>query len=214
MQRSLIMELIVITPPIDIKDEIAFVVEMLEAGLDRLHLRKENLDIDAYRNYLNQIPAAFHTRVSVHEYPELLKEFPAIGFHCKASVWKDEKRLKEVLSVYSSSIISASFHSWDEVLHAPHDFNYVFISPVFDSISKPGYPSNIDITKLSAVKRSLASNEKNIPKIVALGGIDAAKIPKLSDAGFDGVAVLGTIWQSEDCLAAFDVIRRQIKGLQ
>lgn len=207
------MELIVITPPTDIKDEIAIVNEMFEMGLDRLHLRKENSGIDAYRNYLNQIPAVFHTKVSIRDYPELLKEFPSIGFHCKTSVWNDEKRLNEVLS-FSPSSMSASFHSWDEVLQAPYDFNYAFISPVFDSISKPGYPSNIDITKLKEVKQSLARSQKSVPKIFALGGIDAAKISRVNNAGFDGVAVLGTIWQSEDCLAAFETIHRQIRNLQ
>ncbi|MEX6690559.1 thiamine phosphate synthase [Danxiaibacter flavus] len=208
------MELIVITPPTDIKDEVASVKEMLESGLDRLHLRKENSDIDAYRNYLHQIPAVFHTQVSIHEYPELLNEFPLIGFHCKAIVWKDEKKLKEVLSCSSSSTISASFHSWEEVMQAPYDFDYGFVSPVFDSISKSDYPANIDITKLKATRQYLSSNQKNAPKIFALGGIDAAKIAQLDHTGFDGVAILGIVWRSDNCLAAFETIHRQIKGLQ
>jgi thiamine-phosphate pyrophosphorylase len=205
------MELIVITTPADIKDEIAFVKEMFESGLDRLHLRKENSGIDVYRNYLNQIPIVFHHQVSVHEHPELLKEYTSIGFHCKTSTWKDEKKLKDVVSFSAPRTISASFHSWEELMQSPHDFDYTFISPVFDSISKSGYSSNIDITKLKAIKRHLMSTQKNVPKIFALGGIDATKIPQLADAGFDGVAVLGTIWQSNDCLAEFETIHSQIK---
>lgn len=208
------MELIVITPPVDINDEISLVKEMFKSGLYRLHLRKENSGIDAYRNYLQQIPAVFNSQVSVHDYPELLKEFPGIGFHCKTSVWKDEKRLNEVLSFSSSSIMSASFHSWDEMLQVRSDFDYAFISPVFNSISKPGYPSNIDITKVKTTKQHLNSNQKNVPKIYALGGIDATNVPKLLDAGFDGAAVLGAVWQSDDCLTAFETIYRQLKEFQ
>jgi len=185
---------------------------MFERGLYRLHLRKENASIDVYRNYLRQIPAAFHPRISIHDYPELLKEFAAIGYHCKAAIWNDEKKIDEVLSLRPATL-SASFHSWEELLQCSYPFKYVFISPVFDSISKMNYLSTIDTTKLGAIKQRLSANKKISPDVFALGGVATDNIQQLYNCGFDGVAVLGSVWHAPDCLGAFKTIADQIKKI-
>jgi len=198
------MKLIIVTPPTNIDDEIMSVKKMLEQGLQRLHLRKEAAAVDVYRNYLRQIPSVFHSRISIHDYPELQNEFPTIGFHCKTATWKDDKKINQVLS-HAPATLSASFHSWEEVLQTPYAFKYVFISPVFESISKPNYTSAIDITKLLELKQHL-SNKKNIPDVYALGGVTQDTIQQLRHCGFDGVAVLGSVWQSADSLSAFQAL--------
>jgi len=185
---------------------------MFERGLPRLHLRKEETSIEGYRHYLRQIPPAFYSRISIHDYPELQKEFPAIGFHCKTAIWKDDKKISEVLS-YAPAMLSASFHSWEEVLQTPYAFKYVFISPVFDSISKPNYTSAIDITKLPQLKQYLFDNKKNIPDVYALGGVTQDTILQLHHCGFDGVAVLGSVWQSADSLGSFEALTDQLGKL-
>jgi thiamine monophosphate synthase len=40
--------------------------------------------------------------------------------------------------------ISGSFHSWEEIRANRFPYTYVFISPVYDSISKAGYKAAID----------------------------------------------------------------------
>ena len=42
------------------------------------------------------------------------------------------------------------------------------------------------------------------PSVFALGGIRKKKIKRLSEVGFDGVALLGSIWGSRDPLRALN----------
>ncbi len=66
-------------------------------------------------------------------------------------------------------------------------FNYTFLGPVFDSISKSGYgsalPDDFFLTK----------TQKKI-QVIALGGIDIANLDKVRKMNFDGAALLGTLW--------------------
>ena len=42
------------------------------------------------------------------------------------------------------------------------------------------------------------------PKVFALGGIRRKKMKRLSEVGFDGVALLGSIWGNRDPLRALN----------
>eukprot|EP00955_Chlamydomonas_euryale_P105067 365611-Chlamydomonas_euryale.AAC.10 len=88
---------------------------------------------------------------------------------------------------------STSFHSLQqlEVDWGP-DLNYAFLSPIYDSISKKGYSA----AGFDPVELSLALSGCKTP-LVALGGITAERVGAAADAGFDGVAVLGAVWQSD-----------------
>jgi thiamine-phosphate pyrophosphorylase len=66
-------------------------------------------------------------------------------------------------------------------------FNYCFISPLFDSLSKPGYKGHT----------SLQSEVKDVPfPVYALGGITIHTVTALKGGGFKGVAAIGAIWQN------------------
>ena len=45
---------------------------------------------------------------------------------------------------------------------------------------------------------------EKVPKIYALGGIRKKKFKPLSDIGFYGVALLGSVWGSRDPLRSFN----------
>ena len=81
------------------------------------------------------------------------------------------------------------FHSFKELEEHKEKYEYAFLSPIFDSISKVDYKSKFDLKEL---KEKIAN--KNI---IALGGIDEDKIKICSEMGFAGVAVLGAIWNSK-----------------
>ena len=68
---------------------------------------------------------------------------------------------------------------------------YVFLSPIFNSISKQGYASAFTPKALFEAKQKGIINEK----VVALGGITAANINKIKSYGFGGVALLGDVWR-------------------
>jgi len=93
------------------------------------------------------------------------------------------------------------FHSLAELHEYKEAFQYAFLSPIFDSISKIGYKSPY---QLDEVKRTLHTTKH---KIIALGGIDENKIDIVKDVGFYGIAVLGAIWQHQNPVEKFKRIQ-------
>ena len=86
-------------------------------------------------------------------------------------------------------LVSYSAHGFTEVQHLPFHTDYVFLSPVFDSISKKGYRAGFDDPEI--LKAFLANSQQ---KIIALGGINQERIQTCNELGFDGYAMLGHIW--------------------
>ena len=83
--------------------------------------------------------------------------------------------------------ISTSMHSIQEVIENKCKYDYVFLSPLFDSISKEGYNSGLEIKE---VEKVLEKHELHF-KVMALGGIDETNIEKVKKAGFSGAVLLG-----------------------
>ncbi|MDF1674850.1 MAG: thiamine phosphate synthase [Vicingaceae bacterium] len=95
------------------------------------------------------------------------------------------------------------FHSLKELENCKEKYDYAFLSPVFDSISKAGYKSQLNLKEVSNVLK----NKKD--KIIALGGIDEDKINTIKAIGFSGIALLGTIWKSDNPVEKFKQIKEK-----
>ena len=148
------------------------------------HLRKPGADIAQYSFFLERLPAKHHSRIVIH------------GAYCLADTYKlggihfPSKKRKDALAIPVKGTKSTSCHSLRELSGLDASFDYAFISPVFDSISKSGYKSNISRKDLS----DYLDNE-NRKEVIALGGIDGDRIIALQEMKkLDGVAVLGAVW--------------------
>lgn len=207
------MDLIIITPEINHPEEIELIPVFYSSGLSKLHLRKPLFTFSDYRDYISRIDKKFHSRISIHNHFSLINEFPGLGAHITSKV-REEGRFKEIINLSKPSTISTSFHSWKEIEINQYPFDYVFISPVFDSISKKGYNAAIDLSAISQVKQKNSFENQKPPSIIALGGVNAENIGLLQQNGFDGAAVLGAIWESEDPMVSFTKIKETIKGFE
>ncbi|WP_419526413.1 thiamine phosphate synthase, partial [Alistipes putredinis] len=87
-------------------------------------------------------------------------------------------------------LISRSCHSFGEIASHPTE-DYLFLSPIFDSISKTGYRAGYAPDEL---RKAFAQGIIN-PRVAALGGIRPEHLPALQEYGFGGAAFLGYIWQ-------------------
>lgn len=67
---------------------------------------------------------------------------------------------------------------------------YVFLSPIFDSISKAGYEAAFTASRL----QQAAADGIIDGKVIALGGVTANNIPLLKEWHFGGAAFLGDVW--------------------
>ncbi len=85
---------------------------------------------------------------------------------------------------------SYSSHSISEMLEAIKIFDYVFLSPIYNSISKDGYNSKFRIDELKGLN---LINEK----VVALGGVREENFEELKRIGFGGAALLGSLWKEK-----------------
>ena len=96
---------------------------------------------------------------------------------------------------------NAPLHKVIEALEQQSD--YLFLSPIFDSISKQGYSSHFSEQQLME-----AGHEGILgPKVIALGGILPEHMPLLGKYGFGGAAFLGYVWKDVTPEAAAKRIR-------
>ena len=88
--------------------------------------------------------------------------------------------------MWSSAIIGRACHS-DEEVTAEEDIDYVTLSPIFETPSKPGAAPH----GLAAVQRAAQSQTP----FYALGGIDASNAASVFAAGAPGVAMMRAAWK-------------------
>ena len=185
------MKIILISPQSNIQKEQEFVNVLFEKGLDYFHLRKPGYSKEELEAYLKQIKPAYYRKISVHSHYNLLEKYNLGGIHLPENVRK-ETNVKEILKVAKkrSLQVSTSIHSISEIKEM-NAFSYVFLSPVFDSISKPDYKACISLPEFSTLKEITSIKTK----VIALGGIEKNNLDKILRAGFDGLALMGYIWK-------------------
>ena len=177
------MKWIIITSPEFLSGEATFISKLFSQGLDLLHLRKPEASLEAYKRLLLQIPKHWYSRIVLHEHFALAEKFGLHGIHLN-------RRCSQVPDSFRGSI-SCSCHTLEEVKKQKASKDYVFLSPIFDSISKVGYHAAFSPTLLKQAAIENVIDEK----VIALGGITAKNIPLVKEWHFGGVAFLGDIWK-------------------
>ncbi len=194
------MQLVLFSTPAIESNEVKQLNCFFENGLRYFHLRKPGASRVQFQNYIKALPSSFHPYIVIHDHYELTKEFDLKGIHLPESVRRSWGLEKE--KFHGQPIISTSIHGLID-LQQPHDiYEYIFVSPIFDSLSKENYKAAFDTNELQeAVKRHKA--HVVFSKTIALGGIEARRWDELKTLGFDGAAVLGAVWQSANPYKAF-----------
>ena len=176
------MKLILLTPPDFFVEEDKILTALFEEGLDVLHLRKPGCEPVYSERLLTLLPECHHDQIVVHEHFYLKDEFNLRGIHLN-------NRNPEPPANYKGHI-SKSFHDIDTMKKEKRNFNYVFLSPIFDSISKSGYKSAFETNVLEdASARGIIDK-----KVMALGGVSAENMRTIRELGFGGAVVLGDLW--------------------
>ncbi|WP_421919126.1 thiamine phosphate synthase [Marinifilum sp.] len=180
------MELILLSYPDFFKGETEIVSSLLDHYEFTFHLRKPNATERDLVDYLNEIPEAIHPKIVLHNKVEVFTKFNLKGMHFSGT------KRKKALQLDTDVCKGTSCHSISEIKSLGKTFDYVYLSPIFESISKQGYQGNLN---LKEVKKFL--NESKQTQVYALGGIAAYNIKQLKDYPFDGFAVLGAVWTND-----------------
>lgn len=175
------MRLIAITTPKVTDDDASIIWRLLDRGIDIIHLRKPESTIDECRKLLTKLTAEQRSKIVIHDYPELYSEFSLRGVHINRNITS--------LPIGYNGSTSRSCHTFEEVLRYKEECDYLFLSPIFDSISKRGYKSRFsdEVLRRASVEGLIDS------KVIALGGVTLDKIPYLRSLNFGGVAMMGAI---------------------
>ena len=167
-----------------IENEANYINQLFEAGLDLLHLRKPDSCIADCERLLLEINPKWYPGIVVHDHFSLCGKYHLHGIHLN-------RRNHQVPDGFQGSL-SRSCHSFKEVTEAQKEgvFSYVFLSPIFDSISKKGYKHCFANKDLEDAGNNGIIDEK----VIALGGVIPQFIPQLRAWNFGGAAFLGDIW--------------------
>ncbi len=159
------------------------VIEALDAGFCYIHVRKPSFTNYEMNSYLKSIPQKYYSRITLGSNFALINDFPLGGIHLKQNIEVEHA---------NNLRISRSCHTIEEVVSKSKTCDYVFLSPIFNSISKCGYNSNFSEHSLTEyAKKGL------LKKVVALGGVEANNIELLNKYEFYGAAVLGYLFSAD-----------------
>ncbi|MDO7845279.1 thiamine phosphate synthase [Hymenobacter sp. M29] len=198
------MQLIVISSPEAVAQEAALMSEMLAAGLSRLHLRKPAFSEPQMADLIAQLPARYRARLVLHGHPALVSGMKLGGLHLTTTA---RKALTSRPKLATGQKLSTSFHTLAEIRQHRRKYDYVFLSPVFDSLSKSNYMAGFELSTVAEALRQLRRRAGYVPQVLALGGIEAHRLAAVQQAGFAGAAVLGAVWQSTNPVAAFRALQ-------
>ena len=192
------MNLIVITKPDFFPGESEAVNSLFGCGMPKLHLRKPGADELKLRAWLKSILPEYRNRIVLHDHFGLCQEFNLGGIHLNS---RNPSAPEGLLENCPSLTLSCSCHSLQEVQSAlgkkedgGRSCDYVFLSPIFDSISKQGYGKAFTSEELQNARDHGLIGKRTY----ALGGVELNRLPALRTLGFGGAAVLGALWNAPD----------------
>ncbi len=191
------MSVVVISPEKPDPREPLVLAQLLDAGLPRYHVRKPAWSALELEQWILFLPDWCRSRLVLHQHHHLVEKLGLGGVHAPAGTVAGGAcpEPAERADPGPSGFRSRSCHNLDELTASLGRYDSLFFSPVFPSISKPGYapPADRDEAALTALLQSPRTTE-----VLALGGITAANAASCLARGFNGVAVLGAIWQAAD----------------
>lgn len=179
--------IIVITRPGFFEGEAAGIAEMLHGGrADLVHIRKPDADLKAVEQLIRELPHDVYSRLVLHDHYTLARQYGLRGIHLNS-------RHPEPPDDWAGPV-SVSCHSLQELAEQKQKpFIYLSLSPIFDSISKPGYTSAFTPDQLAEAHRQGIIDLR----VMALGGVTFDKMPLVRRMGFGGGMILGDAWKDE-----------------
>jgi thiamine-phosphate pyrophosphorylase len=194
--------LLVISDRHQARQPVEQVAEAIFAGGCRwFSLREKDLPPEERRALLAALVAVgrrFGAVVTVHEDIETAAAVGADGVHLPSGGDPAPARTR-----LPGALIGASAHSADKaaaLLGSGAD--YVTVSPVFLTASKPGYGPALGLEGLARIVAEVPG------PVVALGGITAENAALCLSAGARGLAVMGEVMRSADPRAIVEDILR------
>jgi thiamine-phosphate pyrophosphorylase len=164
----------------------------IAAGCKWISLREKDLPEDEQALLARQllpIIRAASARLLIHGDAALARLAGADGVHLSAGADAAAARAR----LGRDKLIGISIHSIGEAAAIlPTHVDYALAGPAFETASKPGYGPEIGRKGLAEIAQAAP-----VP-VLAIGGVNALRVPELITAGAAGVAVMGGVMRAAD----------------
>jgi thiamine-phosphate pyrophosphorylase len=168
------------------------VARALEAGCRWVSLREKDLPPEARLPLLRRLLALgrpFGATIGVHDDIAGALAAGAAAVHLPADADPAAARAR----LPGGMLLGASAHDAADLARvAAAGADYATLSPIFASASKPGYGPALGSEALAQLAAGVSM------PVLALGGIDRARIAQCIDAGAAGIAVMGGVMGADD----------------
>lgn len=166
--------------------------DVLENGVTFLQIREKDLDAEAFEREameLKELCAQYRVPFVVNDSVEIALAIQADGVH----VGQSDIRGRDIRAMIGPDrILGISAGTVEEAAAAERaGADYIGVGAVFGTSTKK------DARALSPERLRAITEAVSIPA-VAIGGINAANLLKLSGSGVDGVAVVSAIFAAEN----------------
>lgn len=177
------MQGIIITNPNFLRFEGDLCQQILRFEHIILHIRKPKASKEEIEELLLNINPLYYSRIVLHDHHELAIQYKLRGIHINSR--------NSIIPANFTGTLSRSCHSIEEVSQYKSQYDYLFLSPIFDSTSKKGYKSQYSYDQLIHARDHGVIDHK----VYALSGITLKNRTKLMKFNFGGYAILGEVWQ-------------------
>ena len=168
------------------------VAAAVKAGCRWISVREKDLPADELvllTRSLIPITHARGARLTVHGDAELAAAAGVDGVHLPAG--SDPAAARALLG--AQKLIGVSIHTVPEAERIDaSSVDYVVAGPAFETMSKPGYGPELGRKGVAAIARVA-----RVP-VLAIGGVNTARVAELIAAGAAGVGVMGGVMRAAD----------------
>jgi thiamine-phosphate pyrophosphorylase len=178
----------------------------LAAGCRWISLREKDLPEDEQTVLVQTLARLVHKsagRLTLHGEARLARLAGADGVHLPSG--SDAIVARALIG--PEKLIGVSIHSVGEAEAIdPRAADYALAGPAFETPSKPGYGPEIGRKGLSDIARA-----SRVP-VLAIGGLNTARVGEVIAAGCAGVAVMGSVMRAADPAREVGALITTLKG--
>jgi thiamine-phosphate pyrophosphorylase len=205
------MQLLVQSSPKMVEGEAEIVKELFDLGLETFHLRKKSVSTRQLEEFLQVIPRKYWSKIVLHSHYKLVLKYDLKGIHLNRKFRKQKfvfwLRLFYFKFKKPDLQVSSSFNNLSSLYNDTNRYDYVFLSPVFDSITKSGYQSSFSQHNLAVALM------KTKHKTMALGGIQTNRFDSIKEMGFAGMVLSDALWNAENSVEMFKTAMQKFREL-
>lgn len=183
--------------------------DLLDAGVSAIQLREKDLSDVEFINLAKPIAKLCRTYAAhlfINSRAGIAAELGANGVHLPG----DSAPVEQVVPQSDNRlIVGCSVHNRDEARSRELEgADFLSYSPIYPTVSKPGYGPAVGLEKLGKVAGSV-----KIP-VFALGGITPERVPDCIGAGAYGVAVMSNVMSADIGIQNARAYLRQLSRVQ